>query len=562
MDEEQGLSSPLLGGLRDIRRNVSSSIFGGRRAPNQVQGDNISSSLIQKNSLALNNVSLKLGGITEQVNNINSSLTLIKDNLAISDDIARKKELAKRKREAQLAEQGLREGKESELEKKVQFALLTPVRRVANFARGILGRLGESLLILAGGWLTTQVLRFLQLNSEGNIEALNKFKDRFLKDLLVIGGIVLVLTGKLGAVFGLVKGLGLLLSKIVFGGFVKQAFGNLGIFLKNNTLKFIRFIKAGLIGFGRGLNLKGLLPLGFIFQNRITRAIKNFFSGAGDDLMKIPFFKKMMDSFGKTGLGKSLDKFGKSGGFGKLLSKSLSALYIAFDTFNGKAELEQQGLKPLQALITSFSRAVTQFGLFTAFIKATSLSVGGIFAGVGALLGLMGGPLAPLTSGALAAKGFVIGKGVGAALGILGFLFPGITKKLTGGLVDLEKFAMQTDEFATEAGMTISGVDDETKDKVRQNVLGTKDVPDVDDSITGVNVGGGEIVPFKTVNNGDNLALNGNAANIIDTTTKKKRNKRGSAFANKNNENQIPNIDSKNKNDLSDITSVSMYNIP
>ena len=44
MDEEQqALGSPIAGGLRGIRRNISYSIFGGRRAPDQVQGDNISS---------------------------------------------------------------------------------------------------------------------------------------------------------------------------------------------------------------------------------------------------------------------------------------------------------------------------------------------------------------------------------------------------------------------------------------------------------------------------------------------------------------------------------------
>ena len=154
MDEEQGLSSPIGRGIRGIRRSISSNIFGGRQSP-QIQGDSISSNLIQKNSLALSSVSSQLGGISEQVKLINSSLTIIKDNLSLSDDIQRRKELAARKREAQLAEEGLREGKESELEKKIQFALLTPVRRVANVARGILGRLGEALLYLAGGWLTS-----------------------------------------------------------------------------------------------------------------------------------------------------------------------------------------------------------------------------------------------------------------------------------------------------------------------------------------------------------------------------------------------------------------------
>ena len=96
MDEEQGLSSPIGRGIRGIRRSISSNIFGGRLAP-QVQGDGVSADIIARNSLALSNVANQLGGISEQVNNINSSLTAIKDNLSISDEIERKKELAKRK---------------------------------------------------------------------------------------------------------------------------------------------------------------------------------------------------------------------------------------------------------------------------------------------------------------------------------------------------------------------------------------------------------------------------------------------------------------------------------
>ena len=38
--------------------------------------------------------------------------------------------------------------------------------------------------------------------------------------------------------------------------------------------------------------------------------------------MKYPFIKKMMDSFSKTKFGKSLDKFSKSGGLGKILNKN------------------------------------------------------------------------------------------------------------------------------------------------------------------------------------------------------------------------------------------------
>ena len=85
MDEEQGLASPIAGGLRGIRRSVSSSIFTGRAVPPQAQGDTISQNLISKNSLTLESVSGQLSGITQQVSSINNSLEAIKNNLQVSD---------------------------------------------------------------------------------------------------------------------------------------------------------------------------------------------------------------------------------------------------------------------------------------------------------------------------------------------------------------------------------------------------------------------------------------------------------------------------------------------
>ena len=566
MDEEQGLSSPIGRGIRGIRRSISSSIFGGRQSP-QMQGDSISSNLIQKNSLALSNVSSQLGGISEQVKLINSSLTTIKDNLSLSDDIQRRKELAARKREAQLAEEGLREGKESELEKKIQFALLTPVRRVANVARGILGRLGEALLYLAGGWLTSQALSFLQLNSEGNIKALKKFKDRFIKDLLVIGGILLATTVGFGKIFALVKGLGFLLTRVTFGGFIFKAFGGLGQFILNNVSRFINFIRrVGVGGLGRGFKLRNLLPFGFLFENRIARSIKNFFSGAGDDLMRMPFFKNMMDRFGKTGMGKGLDKFSKAGGFNKLLNNSFMALYLALETFTGKAELQQAGLKPLQAFITSFSRAFAQFALFNAFVNTVSFSVGGIFAGLGALIG---SAFPGIGTAIGAAKGFMVGKKVGLALGVLGFFFPETMKKLTGGLIDIQKFQQKTDKFATDVGMRVSGVDEKTQKKVRGAVFDNNYNVSSDNTdqmeISSITVDKSEsidnsIVAFKREKN--NLVLNDNTANIIDATMKQ-------GFADQNIAGgsddkggiDVPVIDSSNKNSDAQLIAIREFNL-
>ena len=116
MDEEQGLASPIAGGIRAVRNTVSSSLFSARRAPVQAQPDTITTNLLQQNSLSLNNVSGQLTNISSQVSGLNGSLLAIKENLAVSDSLERQREAAKQNRERILAEQGLREGKESQIE--------------------------------------------------------------------------------------------------------------------------------------------------------------------------------------------------------------------------------------------------------------------------------------------------------------------------------------------------------------------------------------------------------------------------------------------------------------
>ena len=237
MDEEQQtLASPLAGSIRGIRRSVSSSVFSGRALPQQVS-DPQQTSLLNQNSLTLTNVSSQLSGINERVSNINTSLNAIKENLTLSDELERNRQRAKEQREAQLAEQGLREGKESSLEKKVQFALLTPVRRVANFAKGLLGRLTDFFLIVAGGWLTDQILTFFRLKSDGNIDGLNRFKTKFLTDLLALGGIVLLFSGGLGKLLALSKFIGAFALRLTFSGILIKPFQALGSFILANVTK-------------------------------------------------------------------------------------------------------------------------------------------------------------------------------------------------------------------------------------------------------------------------------------------------------------------------------------
>ena len=220
MDEEQGLASPLAGGIRAVRSTVSSSIFSGRQAPVQAQPDPQTTSLLQQNSLALNNVSAQLTNISSQVAGLNGSLAAIQENLAVSDTLERQREAAKQNREAILAEQGLREGKESQLESRIQQALTLPVRRLAQKTQFGLARLGDFLLILAGGWLTNTVVNMINANADGNIDLLNQLKGTLTKQLLIIGGTMVAFSLGFKTIL---NGIGAVQDQNIMSSFIKKA---------------------------------------------------------------------------------------------------------------------------------------------------------------------------------------------------------------------------------------------------------------------------------------------------------------------------------------------------
>ena len=339
MDEEQGLQSPIAGGIRGIRRSVSSSIFTGRAVPPPAP-DPQTTSLLSQNSLTLTSVSAQLSSISDQILSLNNSLGVIKSNLDISDQLDRQREAAKQKREAILAEQGLREGKESELERKIQTALLAPVRRVAGFARGILSRLGEFLFILAAGWLTDKTLSFIRLTSEGNIDKLNEFKRKFLFDLAILGGIGLTLTvglSKLVGVIGSIAGLAL-----------KFAFSTLLVAPFKAAINFIRF------------NVENFGKQFFKYATQlITNAPRKLLGGIATPLLGLGgamLFPKQIKNFFKSAFGKKLTgdvvegaaktttkKSGLKalGPLGVGIELALSPVFGFFDYKNRKEELGQ-----------------------------------------------------------------------------------------------------------------------------------------------------------------------------------------------------------------------------
>ena len=224
MDEEQGLASPLAGGIRAVRSTVSSSIFSGRQAPVQAQPDPQTTSLLQQNSLALNNVSAQLTNISSQVAGLNGSLAAIQENLAVSDTLERQREAAKQNREAILAEQGLREGKESQIESRIQQALTFPVRRLAQKTQFGLSRLTNFFLILAGGWLTNTLVDMIQASADGNTDLLKQLQNKLQQQLLVVGGTMVAVSLGFKAILNGVSALAASALRLGKGGLLSIPF--------------------------------------------------------------------------------------------------------------------------------------------------------------------------------------------------------------------------------------------------------------------------------------------------------------------------------------------------
>lgn len=175
------------------RTTISASAFTGRAvAPGAVtQPDPTTTALINKNSLQLGVVSNQIQNLSAQVNSLSGSMTVIANSLATSQALERRKEQQEILLERRLAEQQLREGKESAIEKKIQAKTIAPAEKISGRAQVTLGRLGNFFFTLLGGWLAVNAIKVLNALSEGNTKELRRLQDKIVSNLVKIGSVML-----------------------------------------------------------------------------------------------------------------------------------------------------------------------------------------------------------------------------------------------------------------------------------------------------------------------------------------------------------------------------------
>ena len=177
-------SFPIIG----RRSTVSTAAFTGR-ATAPVQQDPVTTKLLNQNSLQLGLVATQITNLNTQVASLNTTLQAISTGLATSQAVERQKEEAEQARESRLAQEQLRQGQESLIEKKIEAAATAPAQKLATKASFTLGNLGQFFLSLVGGWLTSQAIDAINAGAEGNKDKLQEIKINVLKGLGVITGV-------------------------------------------------------------------------------------------------------------------------------------------------------------------------------------------------------------------------------------------------------------------------------------------------------------------------------------------------------------------------------------
>lgn len=248
------IKSPLSGGLRVARRTVSADAFVSAAPPPPPaisQPDPVTTSLIQRNSLALNTVSEQLSSLTQQVNSLNVAMQNVYGNVLQSSALERRQDAQEQDQERRLAEQQLREGKESIIERRIQNALVSPVQKVAAKASFTLSRVMQFFTTLLGGWLINQGIETIKALGDDNKQKLEEIRNNVLKNLGIIGGIYGGIRFGLTAVFNVLTRVAARITTAVAVGLFLRPVQALLDGVKGAANKIIPKIKNILPGFSR-----------------------------------------------------------------------------------------------------------------------------------------------------------------------------------------------------------------------------------------------------------------------------------------------------------------------
>ena len=170
--------------------------------------------LIESNQQYISSLGFQVQSLQQQVNNLNAGLIQISTLIQNDAQAEQQRILSQADRDRKLAEEEVRIGKENQIEKKLESALVAPVTKIIPKLTDIFGRIQSALGFLFAGWLTDQIVKYFDEQQKGDTNNLKKIKDNIIKHLgyavgallLIKGGFNLIIT-TLGSVVMKITGL-------------------------------------------------------------------------------------------------------------------------------------------------------------------------------------------------------------------------------------------------------------------------------------------------------------------------------------------------------------------
>lgn len=252
------------------RTRVSSSAFGGggsivpvrsginpEALGNIVRQDSVAITNLQAQVASLNQKNVELtkglasiGLLQNQVNILRVTVTdltkqLQRIGILIDTDtkLERQEDIQQVEDERRSIQRKLRVGKEGELEKKIQSALVAPVRAIAERVQGTLQSLMGFFGTLFIGWLTNQGIDALRASFNDNKRKLEDIKNSVIRNLAIVGGIFAIFKFGIGAVLSSIYRVSTKVGQFLLSNTIGRLFSGLAR---------IGTAAAGAVGLGGG----------------------------------------------------------------------------------------------------------------------------------------------------------------------------------------------------------------------------------------------------------------------------------------------------------------------
>lgn len=145
---------------------VSGSVFGGGggalvRQPKSELATAQGVQLLESNQQTLGTITEQLNSLRDQISSLTNGINAIANQIANESAVENSRLQEEQDQQRKLAEAEVRIGRENELEKKLQNALVAPVQRASQQTMGFLERIKQALFAMFGGIANKSNIRFV-----------------------------------------------------------------------------------------------------------------------------------------------------------------------------------------------------------------------------------------------------------------------------------------------------------------------------------------------------------------------------------------------------------------